>query len=161
MKRLFLLILLISAFGCSKRDPFPEKRDALYLEMVSEMQLAERNIVDAQKKLAEHLKEAEKVVPQTGQIHFSRKRITEATKAVELFKQQHKYWVVRTESRRNHVRSLFAANPDTAKEITAKEYQAFQSEKKLRQQRMQWDVKQRLENSKRSLESSRTPASDH
>lgn len=165
-----LLIVLIALVACNKRDPFPERTDAIYQDIQSELSLVRRNMVDTQALLSEHEANLKKVVPQTGQIRYAQKRLWETRKVMELFQQQEKYWIIREEQRRLYVRRrAIEAHEKGEKWSDPEELREYLAEKKLRQARMQWDVRQRradfereLEQASKSSESqSKIPASDH
>lgn len=146
MRLLFVLLLSLLFAGCNKPDPQPEKKDAIYLDMVTEMGIAEKNLVEAQKKLEEHKKDLESAIPQTGQIKFAQKRYFAAEQAVNQLQQQIKYWTIRTESRRNYIRKkcmeAFIKGESCINESEMAEYEA---EKRLRRAKLNWDVKERRE----------------
>lgn len=146
MRLLFVLLLSLLFAGCNKPDPQPEKKDAIYLDMVMEMGIAEKNLVEAQKKLEEHKKDLESAIPQTGQIKFAQKRYFAAEQAVNQLQQQIKYWTIRTESRRNYIRKkcmeAFIKGESCINESEMAEYEA---EKRLRRAKLNWDVKERRE----------------
>ncbi|MBX2988120.1 MAG: hypothetical protein KF802_09505 [Bdellovibrionaceae bacterium] len=141
-KFIFLFFFLLVA--CNKPDPKPELKDQIYQDMTVELGIAEKNIAEAQKQVAEHKKNLEKVQPQTGQIKFAQKRVWDAEKAVDLLEQQKKYWIIRLEHRRDYVRrkSLEAFNK---KEVWSdeSEFAEYQAEKRLRLAKLKWDAKQR------------------
>lgn len=148
MKPYFCFLFLLALVGCNSRDPFPEKKDAIYLDMVSELGAAEKNLAEARKSLEENAATFEKVPPQTGQIHYARKRYFETEKIVALYEQQRKYWVVRSESRRDWVRKNSWAAQLAGKDQTVaiqEELAQYQMEKRLRAQKLNWDVRARLE----------------
>lgn len=144
MKHLLVFFFLFFSVGCDKPEPEPEKKDPIYQDLLSELSLAEKNIAEMEKQLAEHRTTLEKVVPQTGQIRFAQKRLFETEKTLELFKQQKKYWTLRAESRRDYIRKAsYEAFIKKSKLDTSAEYQEYLAEKRLRRARLEWDAKQR------------------
>lgn len=153
---LFLITLVISA--CNKPDPQPELGDQIYQDMLSEQKIADSGVAQAEKDLEEHRKALNEVKPQTGQIKYAQKRIYDAEHRLDRFKQQQKYWIVRSESRRDFVRqkSLEAFNKGE-KWSDSKEFEVYLSEKRLRSAKLNWDARERrsefLENEKKPAKS--------
>lgn len=161
MRLLFLLLFSVFLAGCNKPDPQPEKKDAIYLDMVTEMDIAEKNLVEAQKKLEGFKKDLEAAVPQTGQIKFAQKRVYDAERVVDQLEQQKKYWIVRSESRRDYVRkkSLEAFHKGQPWEH-ADEITEYETEKRLRRAKLNWDVKERRDDFLKQQKAAASPGGE-
>lgn len=145
--QVILLIFAVSlGVGCNKPDPKPELKDEIYQDMLRELKSSEQNIARAQSELETHRKALSEVKPQTGQIKYAQKRVFDAERAIDQFKQQQKYWVIRSESRRDFVRkkSLEAFQKGETWVVEG-ELEAHLAEKRLRNARRQWDARQRRE----------------
>jgi hypothetical protein len=149
MRLLFLCFLSIYVIGCNKPDPNPELKDGIYLDMKAQLATTDKNIADFEKLLAENKANIEKVKPQTGQIKYAEKRYWEVKNAVDLLYQQRTYWKIRIAEREKYARTTYLKAfkegkpwPDT------KELEEYMAEKRLRQARQQWDVRQRIDNYK-------------
>lgn len=148
MRTLFLaFFFLMTAAACNKPEPNPEKQDQIYLDLLTEQGNAEKMRTEAEKELEENKKALDAVVPQTGQIHYARKRVNEAQSKVDKLTQQIKYWTLRSESRRDYVRrkSLEAFNKGQ-KWDDPKEYQEYLTQKRMYQARREWSGRERREN---------------
>lgn len=140
----------LTILGCNKPDPQPELHDPIYQDFLAEKALAEKNLAEAQKKLEEQKAEMKKVKPQTGQIKYVEKRYWDAQKSIDLYEQQLKYWTIRLQERKAFARKQYLKafragetwpNPKEHKEYTA--------QNRLRQAKMQWDSRRRIEEYKR------------
>lgn len=141
---LVLFFSLSALVGCNKPDPHPERADVIYQDIQSELATVRKNIDDTNKALLEHEANLKKVVPQTGQVRYAQKRLWESRKVLDLFQQQEKYWVIREEQRRLFVRRRnLEAHQKGQKWSDERELKEYQDEKRLRQARLNWDVRQR------------------
>lgn len=146
-QRIILLLFVALTFvGCNSPDPHPELKDSIYQDMAQQKDQTSKDLEAAIKKLEGHKAELKKVVPQTGQIKFIEKRIWETQTLIDSFKQQQKYWVIRLDQRRDYVRrkSLEAFN-EGKPWSDPKEFEAYQTEKRLRLAKLDWDTKSRRE----------------
>lgn len=148
MRKIVLLSLTwVALVGCSRPDPHPELKDAIYQDMKAELQLVEKNIADSRKSLAEHEKARDEAKPQTGQNRWAEKRYWEAKTTLNLFEQQQKYWIIRSEQRRDAVRRRAHQAFHEGKDwIDPAELTAYDTEKRLRQAKLRWDNRERREN---------------
>jgi hypothetical protein len=153
-----LVIVLLGA--CEQRDPAPELKDPIYLDLIAQLSISQRAMAAEEKQLAEFKSKLDDVVPQTKQIDFAKKRVFESQSRMEKHEQQIKYWKIRIVERQKHARRYY--NESYSKgEVwpNPKEFQVYQSEKRLRQSKIQWDIRQRLEDFERASE--RKPSSAH
>ncbi len=150
MRRLLILLLPFLLFSCNKPDPQPELLDPIYMEFKTQHDMAKRAIIDIQAVIDEKKVDLDRVKPQTGQIKYAQKRYWEAQKTLDLLVQQEKYWGVRIQER------LSFAQVEYLKAFKArkpwpdpKEFQEYESEKRLREARHQWDAKARIDKFRR------------
>lgn len=140
----FVLIFSLILVGCNKPEPHPELKDAIYQDIQAEKGLAEKNLEAAKKQLVEQEKELAAVVPQTGQVKFAQKRVFDTKNVISTLEQQQKYWVIRAEQRRDFVRKKsYEAFHKGETWSDSKELEEYQTEKRLRAAKLQWDSKQR------------------
>lgn len=158
MLRILFVCLFLAA--CSKPDPQPELKDRIYLDMKSELDISEKALAEVQKTLAEHQAALGKVVPQTGQIRYAQKRVWEAEAATSKIEQQKKYWIIRMDDRKMYVRKKSLESFHKGQEWDdPKEWEAYDTEKRLRRAKLQWDVRQRREDFLKELSKPAIPGS--
>lgn len=137
--------LLIS---CEKPDPMPEARDPIYQDMLAQLSMAEKNLQDAEKKKLDQEKELSIAKPQTGEYKRAQARLYEASHAVDIMKQQTKYWKIRILERRKTTRLKYLrAYKDKKPWPDPSEYSEYLAEGRLRKAKLNWDVKQRIADS--------------
>lgn len=156
----FFIFLSVITFlvGCNKPDPNPERADAIYQDIQSELALARKNIEEAKKKVEGAKANIGKVVPQTGQIRYAEKRYWEAVGSLDLFIQQEKYWIVREEQRRLYVRKRSLKSFYSGEKWSdPKELKEYLDEKRLRAARVNWDVRKRREEYEKQLKGATEP----
>lgn len=84
LKPLFYLLLagfISCLLGCEKPNPNPENLDPIYADIEKNRKAAEADLSAAEKQLEGFRADLEKVVPQTGQVKFARKRVYEIGRA--------------------------------------------------------------------------------
>lgn len=165
MKTIFIIFffLLISLVGCKKPDPSPELRDPIYQDLVNEVRDVASQIVSEQKNLDEHLKNLDLVKPQTGQIKYAEKRVSESRARLERLRQRKLYLDLRLETRKrlDGEKYLEAYHKDQAWP-DPKEHEEYKAQKKLDQAGSVWDSKGRLEEYEQSLKlKNKAPAPSH
>lgn len=151
MLRFFAIFLGLLAFSCNKPDAKPELRDPIYQDMMAQKEITARDLAAAQKSLEEHQANLSNVVPQTGQIKYAEKRFWEAKKLVETLSQQEKYWIIRIRERIKYARTAYLKAYEKGESWPdSKEIDEYMAEKRLRQAKKKWDVKQRMDQLKNS-----------
>lgn len=146
MRTLLVLLFSLALLACNKPDPNPEKHDSIYLDIVAQQGLVEKELAEYEKQLAEHQANLLKVVPQTGQIRYAQKRVDDAQRLVDRHKQFLKYLTLRSESRRNFVRQkcMIAFQKEESCDFS-KEHEDYLVEKRMNQARKVWDARLRRE----------------
>ncbi len=146
------LIFSVFLLGCEKREPTPELKDPIYLDIRTQQGLAEKAVAASNAKIAELKGELSAALPQTGQIKLLQRRIFQFEKERDIYQQQVKYWIIRLEDRAKQARIDYnKAYVDKKPWPNPKEYEVYLSEKKLRLAKIEWDAKQRLEDYKSDL----------
>lgn len=152
VEHLWILLSFILLVGCDKKDPQPELKDPIYQDMLAQKSAAERGLADAEKSLEEKRNDLKGAEPQTGKISLFQKRVFEAEKVSETFRQQIKYWTIRIRERALFARRSYSqAFSEKKPWPDPNEYSTYLSEKKLRLAKIEWDAKQRLEDYKSSI----------
>lgn len=140
---LFQLVLIGVFLGCEKKDPNPELKDMIYQDMISQRAEAEKIIKDTEAKIIEILKSTANAAPQTGMKQKADRQIHELNKLKSRLAQQSMYWKIRIYERMKFVR-LKSNKEKTAYKSDEKEWEKYQSEKKLRLAKNSWDLKARF-----------------
>ena len=151
MKRFLLLFLPFLLFSCNKPEENPELSDPLYLEFKSQKDTATKASADTPKTVEDKKADLEKVKPQTGQIKYAQKRYWEAQSALDTLIQQEKYWAIRIQEREafdrlEYLKAFKAGKPWP----DPKEFEEYSTEKRLREARLQWDAKKRIDDFKKN-----------
>lgn len=108
MKSLFLLLFLAALASCVKTVANPEVSDEIYIDLQQEFALAAKALEEEEKNLISVKKEREAAIPQTGQIKFSNKRVSDSEERINQLRQQKLYFEIKLETRKEHVRDRYA-----------------------------------------------------
>ena len=155
----FSLIFTLLLVSCTKHDPNPELKDPIYLDIKSQMALAEKSLAEANAKIKEFNDGLASALPQTGQTKTLQRKVFYHEKQRDLLLQQIKYWLIRSEDRAKQVRIDYAKSLNGGPPWpNPKEFEVYLSEKKLRLAKIEWDAKQRLEDYKSDLKIKQAPA---
>lgn len=140
MKNLFAVLFLCFFVGCNKPDATPETSDEIYGDLLQELDVANKGLESEIKNLEKLQQEQVKVVPQTGQIKFSQKKIFETQNTIAKLQQQKQFFEIKVELRKNEVRDRYLAArrggkpwPDLA------EIQNYKSTIKLQRDKLTWE----------------------
>jgi len=150
MKPIIILFFLISVLvACDKPNPTPEAGDPIYNDLLKEAADVSNQLKSAEKELEGFQKDTAAVLPQTGQIKYAEKRVYETSARIEKLKQMKQYWELRAEtrkdwSRRNYLIAYKAKKPWP----DPNEYEQYKLQRKLELAPRQWNIKQRLEQSR-------------
>ena len=146
LKRLLsLTIILFALSACNKPDPAPELKDPIYSDLTASLAATTQALEAEKKALEEHQKALKEVVPQTGQIKYAQKRVNESQERITKLEQEKQYLELKVEARKSVSRKTYLAAfkkgepwPDP------KEFESYQAEKRLRNAKKTWDVKERI-----------------
>lgn len=144
--RFFIILLLGSLISaCDRPEAEPEKRDPLYLSVVSEEQSVRSQRIALMKELEGFEKDLLMVAPQTGQIKYAQKRVFETQEKITKLEQLEKYWKLKAVERKAFSRRKYL-EAYSKKETwpNPEEYQEYLAEKKLIDAPRAWNVKSRL-----------------
>lgn len=148
-KALFFLTIYVLLIGCQKKDPHPELLDRIYADMKSELANAEAQVVESEKKVSEMEKEMKDARPQSGDFKRYQKYFFQHQNSLVKYKQQVIYWKIRIAQRKSAAQAEYSKAFDEKKPWPdQKVYQEYLSRKKLRLAKIEWDIKQRLADSK-------------
>jgi uncharacterized protein YhaN len=145
---LFSLLFLVLV-ACDKPKADPESGDPIYNDLLTEANAVNSQISAAEKELEEFQKALEAVVPQTGQIKYASKRVSETTARIDKLKQMKQYWEMRAESRKEWDRKAYLVAYKAKKPWPdPNEYEQYKLQRKLEQAPRNWDIRERLEQAK-------------
>ncbi len=146
MKTLFVILpLFFLLAGCNKPDPHPELKDPVYQDYNSRKASASQALEAEKKTLEGHEQTLAEVIPQTGQIKFARKRLYESKERVTRLQQEVAYLEIKIRSRAAESRKSYRRARETGEDWpNPSEWESYQAERKLRQAKRNWDVKERM-----------------
>lgn len=140
-----ILLLLATIVGCAKPDPNPELRDPIFTDITSQIASLNQQIESEKNQLKKHEQELAEAPPQTGKVKFALKRVSESKSLIASLDQERKYLEIKIESRKKAARSSYLqAFKEKRPWPEPREWDLYISEKRLRQAKKNWDVKQRI-----------------
>ncbi|WP_413569136.1 hypothetical protein ACLWBD_17650 [Bdellovibrio sp. HCB117] len=141
-----LIILSFALSACNKPDPNPELKDPIYSDLSATL-AATTQAIEAEKKALEGFqKELSEVVPQTGQIKYAQKRVFDSQQKIARLEQEKQYYELKIEARKkSSKKSYMAAFKKGESWPNPKEFEDYQAQKKFREAKRTWDVKQRMQ----------------
>lgn len=149
---LLIIIFLPILIACEKPHAEPEKLDPIYEDLGKEQAKVSAAIKATEKELEGFEKELKQVVPQTGQVKYAQKRVHDTKKKIEKLKQIEEYWKLRVESRKRWAREKYLAAYKEKKPWPQKEeWDEYVMQRKLEAAPRNWDIRERLEQSKLGL----------
>jgi hypothetical protein len=144
-----LLVCFSVIVGCEKPNPHPETLDPIFGDLESKLKLAENDLKGAEKQLEDFKDALAKVVPQTGQVKFARKRVYDSEAVVEKLKQKVEFIKIRIESRRKYAKESYMRSYQKKEPWPRpEEYQEYRAQQALEGASRSWNAKSRLEASK-------------
>lgn len=136
----FLVLFLV---GCEQRDPKPELKDKIYQDMLAQQGEADRIMKEMEAKIVEVKKAGDGARIHTGMKEKAERQAIEFGKTRDKMAQQISYWKIRSFERLKYVRSL-AGKKNEPYLPDPMEWDKYQSEKRLRQAKNAWDLKDRF-----------------
>ena len=137
----FLSIFLIfTATSCKKKDSNPEKSDVIYTDLLSEVEIARKNLEDEKKQNERVKKELLEVVPQTGQVKNAQKRVFESENNIQTYSQQLRYLEIKAEQRKHYVHQRYeeSLRPGGREWPDIKENEDYAIRMKLQREKLNW-----------------------
>lgn len=141
MKCLIFTALVLFFSSCNPKNANPERLDEIYLDLVAELDIANKALDSEEKNLASLIKERNSSVPQTGQIKFANKKVADAESKVNALKQQKLYFEIRIEQRKHEAMQRYeeslkeGGRPWPDKEEVA----MYRSVVKFQRDKINWD----------------------
>ena len=143
---LFLTILTTLASSCTKTDPHPEQRDEIYLDLVTEMDIATKAMEAEEKNLLSLKKELEKAVPQTGQVKYATLKVRNSEEMLNKLMQQKIYFDIKIERRKVYVMERYqeSLKKDGRKWPDEEELAIYKSVTKFNREKIEYDKNKRM-----------------
>ncbi len=152
MKNLFLsLFLALFCFSaCTKADSEAYRRDPILLDYVSQQAATNSQLEALNKQIDGSKKEMRNSVPQSGQYNANRKKLNEQQAQADKLLQQLQFWKLKIESRAKEAQLEYLESHKNKTDWPDKnKIDSYFAEKRLRQAKMQWDQKDRIEKYKK------------
>ncbi len=140
-----ILWLFFSFFvvSCEKKDPNPELSDAVFLDLRTELEIAQKNLIAEETQYKKVKQDLDTVTPQTGQYKYAQKRFFESGNNLDLYKQQVKYFELSLELRKHEAKKRYLESltkngrpwPDQ------KEIDDYRIRLKLQKAKLEWGKK--------------------
>lgn len=94
MKCLIYIFLTIFLAACTQNDAHPELLDSIYKDLSVELGLAKRALDQEEKNLLELVIDKSLAVPQTGQVKFANKKISDSQEKIMIMKQRLQFFEI-------------------------------------------------------------------
>lgn len=143
MSKILFIFFLFFLVSCEKKDPNPELRDPIYQDLNSQLESTGSSI----NQITVRIDEIRSAIKDMEQAPNKKKLISQLNEAISVknkLEQQQTYWKIRIFDRKSHIRKLSISSQDLYK-ADQHEIEVYMSEKKLRQAKNAWDVKQRFQ----------------
>lgn len=153
---IFAVLLLI---GCNKPDPEAYRSDPILQDYKAQLAATIASSEALKKQIEGIKKDRDTSVPQTGQFRLHNQKYFDMQNRLANLEQQIRFWKIRIQSQAQKAQKdyLLAHEknevwPDPAKT------EAYFAEKRLRQAKMKWDQKDRIDEAKKSADQTKKPA---
>lgn len=147
-----ILAVLFLLIGCNKPNPEAYRTDPILTDYQHQLGATNAEVEALKKQIEETKKNMKESVPQTGQLVMHTRKYNEMQARMNVLEQQVRFWKIRIESRAKEAQKEYLKAheekkpwPDPAKA------DAYFAEKRLRQAKIKWDQKERVEEYQKSL----------
>lgn len=112
----------------------------IYQDLLQELDVSTKGLESEYKNLEKLMAEKEKVVPQTGQIKFSQKKIFETENTITKLKQQKQFFEIKLAIRKTEVMDRYLESRKGGRAWPDKdEIVTYRSTLKLQREKLNWD----------------------
>lgn len=138
---LIALFLSLSLSSCVQNITNPEQSDEIYKDYIIELGLVSKLLDSEEKNLTQVLVERQSVVPQTGQIKFANKKITDAEEKITILKQQKQYFEIKIDQRARLVKSRYGESltPSGRAWPDVEELKLYRAVTKFNRDKISWE----------------------
>lgn len=141
-----LVFPLFILTACTKADPEAYRRDPILQDYLAQQAATSADLEATNKQVESTKKEINESVPQSGQRGIHQNKLSGQLAKVDRLTQQLQFWKIRIESRAKEAQSEYLKAFKNKKEWPDKTaVDAYFAEKRLRQAKMQWDQKDRIQ----------------
>jgi hypothetical protein len=142
----FLFSLLFFGLGCTKANPEAYRSDPILLDYISQQGATHNQLEGINKEMEKAKKAMRNSVPQSGQYSTNAKKLHELEDRADKLNQQIQFWKIRIEGRAKEAQAEYLEAYKNKKEWPDKtKLESYFAAKRLRQAKMQWDQKDRIE----------------
>lgn len=153
MKNLRFCLIFIVFVGCTPKNIGSEYQDEIYKDLLIELDIAKKAVEAEEKYLLSLEAEKSQVVPQTGQIKFVNKKISDSIEKLSILKQQKQYFELKIDSRLQYARDRLAESqreggrpwPDN------EEISAYKAVAKFQRDKLEYERTKKLSSSKKAV----------
>ncbi len=141
MKCLFFAFFALILTSCTQADPYPESRDEIYKDLITELEIAEK-AYEAEEKQQERLAaELSKALPQTGQVKYATKKLRDSSERLNALLQQKTYFGIKLEQRKAYVQARYqeSLKDPTRPWPDEKELEMYRSVVKFNRDKIAWE----------------------
>ena len=140
-KKLLLIALILPVFvlGCTKRDPNPELRDPIFLDLKDLVGDLNRDVSAFEATVTEEEEKLSSAEPRSKDLALAKKRLREAKIKLSRAEQKLKYYEIRLERRRLETRLSYEkafSNDEPWPDPT--EFKAYEANKQLKNAKSSW-----------------------
>lgn len=141
-----LFFMTLTLISCTKADPEAYRGDPILQDYVTQQGLTNSQLETLNKQILTTKKDMQTSVPQSGQYSVHRKRLHEQEDRAAKLIQQLQFWKLKIESRAKEAQSEYLKAFKEKKEWPDKsKVESYFAEKRLRQAKMGWNQKDRIE----------------
>lgn len=141
MKSLFFIAFTVFLTACTPNDTHPELVDGIYKDLSAELDIAKRALDLEEKALATLVREKALAVPQTGQIKFANKKISDAEEKIMIMKQRVQFFEISAAQRVGVARAKYAESlrPGGKPWPDKEELDLYNSVTKFQRDKLAWE----------------------
>ena len=141
MKHLYIFILALVLTSCTPKNEHPELVDEIYKDLVAELAIVTKSLAEEEKNLLTLNEELALAVPQTGQIKFSKKKVSDSLERITVLKQQKMYFEIKIEQRILYAQTKYRESllPNGKPWPNIEEVETYKNLAKFRRDKIEWD----------------------
>lgn len=137
---LITFLLLLTLTSCKKENPSPELNDEIYQDLTQELAVATKNLESEEKNFEKVKHELLNVAPQTGQIKFAQRKVTETENNIIKLRQQKQFFEIKLELRKDDIRARYLESFKKGKPFNNdKEIEDYRAVIKFQRDKLAWE----------------------
>lgn len=137
---LITFFIIVSLTSCKKENPTPELNDEIYQDLIQELSVATKNLESEEKNLEKVKQELSNVAPQTGQIKFAQRKVTETENTINKLRQQKQFFEIKLELRKDDIRARYLESFKKGKPFNnEKEIEDYRAVIKFQRDKLAWE----------------------